>query len=86
VLVLSRSAALRHLRTAVVAPVTTTIRGLPSEVPVGTAAGLKADSVVNLDHLYTVPQSDLGRWLGRLGEIRMGEVCRAVAVALGCES
>ena len=42
--------------------------------------------MVNLDHLYTVPQSGLRRWVGRLEDTRMLEVCRAIAVALGCQS
>jgi len=84
VLVLSRPAALARLRTAIVAPITTTIHGLPSEVQVGPDDGLKADSVVNLDHLYTVPKEDLRQWLGRLDEPRMRSVCAAVEVALGC--
>jgi mRNA interferase MazF len=84
VLVLSRSAALEHLRTAVVAPITSTIHGVPSEVLVGVADGLKGDSAVNLDHLYTVPQDELRQYLGHLDHERMSEVCRAVNVALGC--
>ena len=84
VLVLSRSVALRHLRTAIVAPITSTIHGLPSEVPVGVEDGLKGPSVVNLDHIYTVPQAELRRWLGRLETSRMSAVCRAANVALGC--
>jgi mRNA interferase MazF len=84
VLVLSRQAALRQIRTAVVAPITTAIRGLPSEVRVGVEDGLKGDCVVNFDHLYTVPQQELRRWLGRLDQRRMREVCGAVEVALGC--
>lgn len=84
VLVLSRPAALEHLRTAVVAPVTRAIRGLVSEVPVGVEDGLKAPSVVNLDHLFTVPQEELRQYLGHLDDRRMQEVCHAIAVALGC--
>jgi mRNA interferase MazF len=84
VLVLSRQRALAHLRTAVVAPITTAIRGLPSEVHVGVDDGLKTPSVVNLDHLYTVPQAELRRYLGHLDEKRMRDVCEAVEVALGC--
>lgn len=84
VLVLSRPAALLHLRTAVVAPITTVIRGLPSEVLVGVDEGLKVPSAVNLDHLYTVAQADMRQWLGRLGERRMTEVCAALNVAMGC--
>lgn len=84
VVVLSRSAALAHLRTAVVAPVTSTIHGLPSEVRVGVADGLKGESVVNLDHLYTVPQAELRQYVGHLDDERMSRVCRAVNIALGC--
>ena len=84
VLVLSRQVALDHLHTAIVAPVTTAIRGLPSEVRVGEADGLKKDSVVNLDHLITVEQRDLWRYLGHLDENRMSEVCAAADIALGC--
>jgi len=84
VLVLSRQAALTHLRTAVVAPVTRSIRGLDSEVPVGVEDGLKAPSVVNLDHLFTVPRQELRQYLGHLDDARMEAVCEALAVALGC--
>lgn len=84
VVVLSRSSALRHLRTAIVAPITTVIRGIASEVQVGVEHGLKAESVINLDHVYTVPQEDLRQWVGQLDERRMLEVCNAVEVALGC--
>lgn len=84
VLVVSRQVALDHLDTAVVAPVTTTIRGLRSEVRVGPAEGLKKDSVVNIDHLFTVRQSQLKRLVGHLDASRMREVCDAVAIALGC--
>jgi mRNA interferase MazF len=83
-LVLSRPAALRLLRTAVVAPITTTIRGVPSEVIVGVEDGLKTESAVNLDHLYTVAQSDMRQWLARLDERRMAEVCMALTTAMGC--
>lgn len=84
VLVLSRDSALRHLQTAVVAAITTTARDLPSEVRLGVADGLKSESVANLDHLYSVPQSELKQWLGRLSEQRMTEVCAALEVAMGC--
>jgi mRNA interferase MazF len=85
VVVLSRDAALRLLRTAIVAPITTTIHGLPSEVQVGAAEGLKTESAINLDHLYTVRKDDLRQWLGQLSQDRMSEICRAAEVALGCD-
>jgi mRNA interferase MazF len=83
-LVLSRQAALDHLRTAVVAPITSTVHGLPSEVRVGVAEGLKAESVVNLDHLYTVSQSELRSFVGTLPADSLQAVCQALAIAMGC--
>ena len=86
VLVLTRNDVVNRLHSVTVAPITSTVRGLPSEVRVGVANGLKCESVVNLDHIQTVPRSDLEHWIGRLGPGRMFEVCRALAVALGCEA
>jgi len=85
VVILTRQSVLPLLRTAVVAPVTSTIRGLPSEVPVGLDEGLKERSVVNLDWIQTVEQRLLTHYVGSLGEDRMAEVCRALASATGCD-
>lgn len=84
VLVLSRSEAIDVLHTVMVAPVTSTIRGIPSEVVVGTDEGLKHDSAINLDHIQTVEQARLSRKLGRVGPEKMRAVCRALAIATGC--
>jgi mRNA interferase MazF len=84
VLVLSRAKALQHLRTATVAPITSTIHGLPSEVRVGVDDGLKHESVANLDHVITVSQQDLRAYVGHLDEQRMRAVCAAIEIALGC--
>jgi mRNA interferase MazF len=84
VLVLSRQRAIEHLRTAIVAPITTTIRGLPSEVPLGFAEGLKEECVVNLDHLYTVAQADLRAFVGTVSPSKLASVCSGLAIALGC--
>jgi mRNA interferase MazF len=85
VVVLSRTDAIDVLETVMVAPVTSTIRGLPSEVVIGTTEGLKHDSAVNLDHVQTVDQSRLSRRLGSLGIEKMRRVCWALAVATGCD-
>ena len=82
VLVLTRQEGLPLLRTAMVAPITSTIRGLPSEVTVGVDEGLKRDSAVNLDHVHTVEQRLLVRYAGSLPESKMRQVCRALAT--GC--
>lgn len=84
VLVLTRDAVIELLDTVMVAPVTSTIRGIPSEVAVGRAEGLEHDSAVNLDHVQTVPQARLGRRLGRVSAERMTEVCGALARAVAC--
>ena len=84
VVVLTRSDVLPLLRTAMVVPITSTIRGLPSEVIVGVEEGLKNDSAINCDHIQTVEQRLLRRYVGSLSESKMVEVCSALAIATGC--
>lgn len=85
VVVLSRDAALDRLRTAMVAPCTTTIRGLPSEIVLDPGDDpVPAVSAVNLDSVETVPLSLLVRRLGRLSDERMGQICAALQVAVAC--
>lgn len=86
VLVLSRDGVIPLLRTVMVAPVTSTIRGAPGEVLVGVEEGLKHASAVNLDHVQTVAKQRLHRHVGSLPPARMGEVCRALGIATGCDS
>ncbi len=85
VVVLTRREVIPLLRTVMVAPITSTARGAPSEVAVGVEHGLRHESVVNLDHVQTVERARLERRLGRLGPREMHEVCRALAVAVGCD-
>lgn len=84
VVVLTRQEVIARLNTVMVAPVTSTIRGLPSEVMVGEDEGLKHSSAVNLDHVQTVDRSRLIGYVGRLAPEKMAAVCRALAVAAGC--
>jgi mRNA interferase MazF len=86
VLVLSREDVIGLIRTVMVAPITSAIRGAPSEVIVGLDEGLKSRSAVNLDHVQTVEQRLLRRYVGRLSADRMSEVCKALALAVGCET
>ena len=81
---LTRQEVLPLLHTAMVAPITSTIRGLPSEVIVGVDEGLRHDSAINLDHVQTVEQQLLHRYVGSLSSAKMRQVCRALAVATGC--
>lgn len=84
VLVLTRQQVIGLLRTVMVAPITSTVHGAPSEVVVGVDEGLKHTSAINLDHVQTVAQKDLRRFVGRLDAARMRQVCRALAIAVGC--
>jgi mRNA interferase MazF len=85
VLVLSRQDAIELLHTVMVAPITSTIHGAPSEVVVGQQEGLKHESAVNLDHVQTVERARLASYVGQVGRDKMREVCRALAVAVGCD-
>ena len=84
VVVISRQDVIPLLHTVMVAPVTSTRRGAPSEVPVGAAEGLKHDSAINLDHVQTVERARLVAFVGSLDAARMRAVCRALAIATGC--
>jgi mRNA interferase MazF len=84
VLVISRQSVIPLLRTVMVAPITSAIHGVPSEVLVGTEHGLKHESAANLDHVQTVDRSRLSGFIGHLNDEVMDEVCRALAVATGC--
>ncbi len=83
--VLSRPGVIGLLHTVMVAPVTSTVRGAPSEVPIGVAEGLKHSSAVNLDHVQTVEKARLAGYVGSLAPEKMRAVCRAPAVAVACE-
>ena len=84
VLVLSRQKAINLLRTVLVAPITSSAHGAPSEVQVGIEEGLKHDSVVNLDQIQTVDQKNLHHFVGTVGPQKMSAVCRALMIATGC--
>lgn len=86
VLVLSRQEVIGLLHTVMVAPITSTIRGAPSEVPVGEREGLKHPSAVNLDHVQTVEKARLVGFVGHAGEATMRQVCRALSIAVGCDA
>ncbi len=83
VLVLTRTSAIGVLSRVTVAPITSTIRGIPTEVIVGENEGLRQRSAVSLDNIQTVPSSDVGRFIGALSPALMREVEAALAFALG---
>jgi mRNA interferase MazF len=85
VVVLSRDAVIPRHRRALVAPCTTTIRDLPSEVLLEPGEDpVPCRSVVNLDSIESVSTAILVERLGRLADVRMRDVCAAVAVAVDC--
>ena len=84
VVVLTRDSAIGHLATATVAPVTSTIRGVPSEVILDIEDGMKGRCAVNLHNAVTVAQARLGRRVANLSTEKMQEVCAALRFSLGC--
>jgi mRNA interferase MazF len=86
VVVLSRDAAITMLRRAVIAPCTTTIRGLRSEVVLEAGDDpVPRTCAVNLDSIESVSVPMLTARLGRLSDERMRALCVALEVAVGCD-
>lgn len=80
-LVLTRDTARGAMTKVTVAPITTTAKGLSSEVRVGPANGLDAECAVALDNVVTVPVELLGRTVGYLSSAQEAELARAVVMA-----
>jgi len=82
VLILTRNSVLEYLGEVTVAPLTTTIRDIPSEVSLLKADGLPQDCVVNCDHLQTVSKARIGSMITSLPLSKMSDVSRAIRFAL----
>ena len=85
VVVLTRDSAIAYLANVTVAPITSTIRGVPSEVALGNEDGMKAPCAVNLHNPVTVSKERLGRRVAQLHPRRMSEICSALSFCLGCD-
>lgn len=85
VVVLTRDSAISYLSTVSVAPITSTLRGVPSEVALGDDDGMKVPCAVNLHNTITVSQDRLGKRVARLSSARMNEICAALRFSLGCD-
>ena len=85
VLVLTRDSAIRYLSTVTVAPITSTIRGVPSEVELDEEDGMTKRCAVNLHNAVTVSQQRLGQRLSHLNARRMHEICAALRFSIGCD-
>jgi mRNA interferase MazF len=86
VLVLTRDPVADRVGAVVVAQLTRTVRGLASELAVGTADGLGMECVVSFDNILTVPRSSMRRHVVTLSDKRMRESCAVLNAALGCVS
>lgn len=85
VVVITRDSAIAYLSTVIVAPITSTIRGVPSEVVLNEEDGMKAPCAVNLHNPVTVSQNRLGKRVAQLSSLRMKEICAALRFSLGCD-
>jgi len=85
VLVLTRAQAIPVLSRVVVAPLTRTIRRIPTEVLLGEGDGMPAECAISFDNLQLIPRVLLGESLTSLSGSRMREACRALAIATGCD-
>ena len=83
VLILTRDPALEFLGEVTVAPITSTIRDIPTEVVLGEADGMPRECAVNLDHVQTVAKAKLGGLVATIGPTKMSEVRSALLFALG---
>lgn len=84
VLVLTRDPVAARIGSVVVAGLTRSIRGLPSELPLSIDDGVPVESAVNFDTIYTIPRHAFRRWVTKLSPIRMEEACQALNAATGC--
>lgn len=84
VVILSRDDIIPLLHTVMIAPILSTVYGVPSEVVVGIEHGLKHTSAINLDHVQTVDKNRLTNFVSHLDESVMDQVCLALAKAVKC--
>jgi mRNA interferase MazF len=86
VLILTRDSAIPVLNSVTVAPITSTIRSIPTEVVLTEEDGLPATCAANFDNLQTVPKRNIGNRVTRLSSMRMKDAEAATAFALGFDS
>ena len=84
VLIVSRDEDIPALNNVIVAPVTSTIRSIPTCIPVGVDEGIDHDSVATFDNLAAVPKSVLTMRLGQLGVGGRQQICAALDAMANC--
>ncbi len=82
VLILTRNSVIEYLGEVTVAPITSTVRNIPSEVPLSRADGMPRTCAVNLDHLQTVSKTKIGGLICELTPARLDDIRRALSFAL----
>ncbi|MDO9262337.1 MAG: type II toxin-antitoxin system PemK/MazF family toxin [Desulfosalsimonadaceae bacterium] len=82
VLILTRDSVLEYLGEVTIAPITTTVRNIPSEVCLSKADGMPQDCAINCDHLQTVSKTKIGPLITSLPSSKMVDVGRAIRFAL----
>lgn len=84
-MIVTRPAAIPYLANVIVALITTRVRGLPTEVPLGTPHGLVEGSVINTDNLLTIPKAALARHRGTLGPAEVHALDEALRLTLALD-
>lgn len=84
VLVLTRERFIPHLSSVLVAPVTTRVRGIPTELPMGPADGMARSCAANFDNTFTLARHRLQERITTLPPARLPELCDAYRFAAGC--
>ena len=82
VLILTRDSVLEYLGEVTIAPITTTVRDIPSEVFLSKSDGMPQDCVINCDHLQTISKAKIGPLITSLPQSKMIDVGRAIRFAL----
>ena len=82
VLILSRNSIIGYLGEVTVAPITSTVRDTPSEVPLNRENGMPRECAVNCDHIQTVSKGNIGSLITTLSSERLARVREAIAFAL----
>jgi len=82
VLILTRASAIEYLGEVTVAPITTTVRDIPSEVPLSREDGMPRECAVNLDHVQTLSKGKVGGLISQLSSEKISELRAALSFAL----
>lgn len=86
VVILTRDSAIPYLTSLTIAPITTTIRSIPSEVVLTEADGLATTCAVNCDNLQTIPKAQIGALIAHLSPEALREIRTAIGFALGFDT